>query len=107
MIGDPLGRLGRDVAAAGRDLDDLSKPRRESGELIADAMRDEAPVLTGYLRSSIGADDQGAYAGASYAGFAAARNPYDERAIDRVEWDGPFSEFVDDVLDHHIQFIYT
>lgn len=102
---DPLGRFSRDMAAAGRDLEDLSRPAAEAAALYADALRQEIPVDTGYAQSTIGADTEGAYVGAYYAGFI--RDPYVDRAVDLVDPADPFEEYVDEVLDAHLSPIYV
>lgn len=104
MIRDPLGAMGRDLAAAGRDLHDLDTT--DANEALADAVRDEAPVLTGYLRSTVHPVDDGVYVEAPYAGFAAARNPYDERALARVDVAALVEDEVDQILDRHLHALY-
>lgn len=107
MIGNPLCRLADDMSAAGRDLEDLHQPSRDYSEELAGAFREEVPVVTGFLQSTVFADDQGVGVGAVYAGVVARNNPYDERAVSRVDPVETFGAYVDDVLDQHLQSIYV
>lgn len=104
MIGNPFGALQRDLRAMDRDLADLDQPRTEASELLAKETSDQAPVDTGYLAGSVVADGAGVGVGAPYAGFV--RDPYEQRAVDTVDWLAPFIDHVDDALDH-LQLIYV
>ncbi len=106
MVGDAMGRFSRDMAAAARDLDDLERPAHEAADLIAGAVREEAPYVTGYLVSTVYSDQNGVGVGAVYAGVVHDSNPYAERAVDRVDPLDPFDQYVDDVLDAHLSAVY-
>ena len=106
MVGNPFDRFARDLAAAGRDLDDLTQARRDGSEQLAAAVRDEAPYVTGYLVSTVFADDGGVGIGAMYAGVVHDSNPYTERALDRADPAEAVADYVDEVFDAHLQPIY-
>lgn len=106
MVGDPMGRLSRDMDAAARDLDDLQRPTRDYSDHLAGAFREEVPVVTGYLQSTVFADTDGVGVGAVYAGVVARSNPYDERALSRIDPADTFQGYVDDVLDAHLSAVY-
>lgn len=106
MVGDAMGRFSRDMAAAGRDLENLDQPARDYSTELAGAVREEAPFVTGYLVSTVYADTTGVGVGAVYAGVVHDHNPYAERALDRVDAGTYFGEYVDDVLDAHLQPLY-
>jgi hypothetical protein len=107
MIGNPLGALERDLSQAAHDLEDLDEPRRDASELLANAVREEAPYVTGFLVSTVNADDSGVGVGAVYAGVVHDSNPYAERAASRVDVLDPFVAFVDDVLDRNLKTLYV
>lgn len=102
-----MGRLSRDIAAVGRDLEDLEEPTRGAAELLAEGVRGEAPYVTGFLVSTVYTDDAGVGVGAVYAGVVHDSNPYAERAVERVDPLGPFVDYVDSVIDSHLQAIYV
>lgn len=104
---DPMGRFARDFKQATDEIADTSEPHRQASELIAAGIRDEAPVVTGYLVSTVYVDDLGAAVGAIYAGVVHDNNPYAERAIDRVDWLAPFADHVDDALDSNLHRVYA
>lgn len=106
MIGNPLGALERDLRQASNDLEDLEGPRAEASELLAGAVREEAPYVTGFLVSTV-FSDSGVGVGAVYAGVVHDSNPYAERAADRVDVLDPFEAFVDDVLDRNLRSVYV
>lgn len=106
MVGDAFGRFSRDMQAAGRDLEHLEQPARDYSAELAGAVREEAPYVTGYLVSTVYSDATGVGVGAVYAGVVHDSNPYSERALDRVDAGEFFGEYVDDVLDAHLQAVY-
>ena len=105
MIGDPLGRLQRDLDAAARDLDDLDLTA--ANERLASVVAAEAPVVTGYLAGSVYADSEGVGVGAIYAGVVHDSNPYAERALGIYDPADAVAEAVDDVFGANLQTIYT
>jgi hypothetical protein len=107
MIGNPLGALERDLSQAAHDLEDLHEPRAEASELLAAAVREEAPYVTGYLVSTVAADGSGVGVGAVYAGVVHDSNPYAERAADRVDPLDPFVAFVDEVMGANLKTLYV
>lgn len=102
-----MDRLSADVAAAARDLDDLGQPSADYADQLAGAFREEVPVVSGYLRSSVFSDASGVGVGAPYAGVINDSNPYADRALTRVDPGEVFGQFVDDVLDSHLHSIYV
>lgn len=106
MPTDPLGAFARDLKAAVNDLGTMPEARREASELLAAAVSDEAPRVSGYLAGSVFVDDAGVGVGAVYAGVVHGNNPYAERAVDAVDWLAPFVDTVDGALDRHLQSIY-
>lgn len=104
---DPMGRLNRDIADAFDYIADLDVPRREAAELLADAVRYEVPVVSGYLQSTVSADDEGVGVSAVYAGVVHDSDPYAERAVDAVDWLEPFGVHVDQALSSNIRSYYT
>lgn len=109
-IGDPMGRFAADMDDAARDIGaGIEEPAREASEILADAVRGEAPFVSGYLVSTVAADSEGVGVGAVYAGVVHDSNPYAERAVDSVgdAYLDPFEEHVDDCLDRNIKRIYA
>lgn len=104
----PFAALGRDLGDAGRDIEDMAQPSLEAANILADAVRNEVPVVSGYLYSTVGADSEGVGVGAVYAGVVHDSNPYAERAVDRVgdAYLDPFEEHIDDALDRNLKRIY-
>lgn len=107
MVGDPFGRLTRDMQAAARDLDDLGRPTGDYSQELAAAVVEEAPFVTGFLRSTVYADSSGVGVSAVYAGVVHDRNPYAERAMGRADPGDVFQAYVDDVLDAHLSTLYV
>jgi len=98
-------RLARTMRAAGDDLHDLTDAHRAVGAEVVQVGRGLAPVRTGRLRSSITADAGPAgvtiTAGAPYAAYVHARNPFLDDALARREAAAvaTITEDVEDVLD--------
>lgn len=84
---DGADTLARTMRAAADDIDDLTTAHRAIGGQVVDVARGLAPVRTGRLRSSITADPGPAgvtiTAGAPYAPYVHARNPFLADALDR------------------------
>lgn len=110
MIGrDPMARFARDLADAADDIADMDSASVEAAEGLAGAVRSEAPMVSGYLRSTVTADTDGVGVGAIYAGVVHDHNPYAERALDSVgdAYLDPFERHVDAALDHNLKRIYV
>lgn len=105
MIGNPLDHLQRDLEAAARDIDDLDLSDVNAG--LAGAFREEVPVVTGFLQSTVFSDRDGVGVGAVYAGVVARSNPYDERALARFDVGAGAADAVDDVLAAHLSPLYV
>lgn len=106
MIGDPLGRCSRDIAEAGRAINE-AELTQVVAEALAPAVSEEAPVVTGFLAGSVYVDDQGVGVGAVYAGVVHDSNPYAERAVNRVDPGEAAQQYVDQILDDHLAALYV
>lgn len=106
---DPFGALSRDLADAGRDIADDDAAKRDTAEVLAAAVRGEAPYVSGYLVSTVAADSEGVGVGAVYAGVVHDSNPYAERALDVVgdSYLDPYEAHVNDCLDRNLKHVYV
>lgn len=76
-----LDRFRATVAAAERDLQDLSEARQRVGTLLLS--NSDVPVDTGALEASGAVQDDGTVAwGEDYAGYAHAAQPWTQNAVD-------------------------
>ncbi len=102
---DGADELAQSTRAAARALDDLDGPLDVVGDQIADTARGLAPVRTGRLRRSItvtpGNNAVTVTAGAPYASFVEARNPFLSDALERRSDDAvnTITNAVEDILD--------
>jgi HK97 gp10 family phage protein len=108
-----LPRLIDTLGAAGPQLEDMSGAGADAGQIIAAGARSRVPVVTGYLRSTIGASVSGNTvtigADARYAavvhGGSAARNmkaqPFLTDAVAETEraWTEAYVSEMDRIID--------
>lgn len=102
---DGADTLARSLRNAADDLGDLTAPLRDIGGQVARTARAAAPVRTGYLRSTItaqaGPTGVTITAGAPYAAYVHARNPFLADALDRESGDAvdTLTNAVEGILD--------
>ena len=81
-------QLARTSRTAGQLLADLTEPGDTAADILAEDIRDEAPVLTGELVKSVEArvvDGHGEVViGAPHAAVVALRNPFISRGLRRA-----------------------
>jgi HK97 gp10 family phage protein len=108
-----LPRLITTLDAAGKDIQDMGAAGEDAGQIIAGGARSRVPVVTGYLRSTIGASVSGNTvtigADARYAavvhGGSAARNmraqPFLTDAVAETEraWTEAYVSEMDRIID--------
>jgi ribosomal protein S17 len=68
---------------------EASLPPRRAAEILAGAIRSEAPIRTGYLAGSVSADEESATVtvGAEYGVYVAARDPFVARGSEAAARD--------------------
>jgi len=105
--------LARTLGAAGDQLMDMDRAGAEAGDIIANAATGRAPVVSGYLRSTIHASNAGntvtvgsdaVYAGPIHWGWGArniSANPFLTDAVSETEgrWSEAYVSEVDRIVD--------
>jgi hypothetical protein len=106
--------LARDLHRVADDLRDLSEPKREALELLAERGSVEAPRRSGRLGRSVRPTwDQvvveAPYGGVIHNGWPARHiraNPFLQRAADVVDWSEPFTAYVQDSMSSRLSNSY-